>query len=72
MYSCATGLWPAEVMFDGEGQMFLKNGWKRFARSNDIEAGHFIVFKYDGNGEFSVKVFNETMCRRRYHSDENN
>jgi hypothetical protein len=57
-------------MFDGEGQMFLKNGWKRFARSNDIEAGHFIVFKYDGHGDFSVKVFDGIMCSRHYNSEE--
>jgi hypothetical protein len=40
----ATGLWRAEVMFDGEGQMF-HNSWRRFARSHDIDTGHFVVFK---------------------------
>ncbi|KAK1613270.1 hypothetical protein QYE76_036945 [Lolium multiflorum] len=75
MSSCACpmarpGLWPSEVMFDGEGQMFLHNGWRCFARSHDIEAGHFVVFKYDGHNDFSVKVLDGTMCRRHYHSDE--
>jgi hypothetical protein len=50
--------------------MFLKNSWKRFARSNDIEAGNFIVFKYDGHGDFSVKVFDGIMCSRHYNSEE--
>ncbi|KAM0927878.1 hypothetical protein ACQ4PT_002124 [Festuca glaucescens] len=66
----ATGLWPAEVMFDGEGQMLLHNGWRRFARSHAIDVGHFVVFKYDGHSDFNVKVFDETMCRHHYHSDE--
>ncbi|KAK1613190.1 hypothetical protein QYE76_036863 [Lolium multiflorum] len=65
----ATGIWPAEVMFDGEGWMFLHNGWRRFTRSHAIDVGHFVVFKYDGHDDFSVKVFDETMCRRHYHTD---
>jgi hypothetical protein len=32
----ATGLWLAEAMFYGKGQMFLHNGWRRLARSHDI------------------------------------
>jgi hypothetical protein len=60
------------VIFDGIGQMFLHNGWRRFARSHDIEAWHFVIFKYDGHGDFNVKVFDRTMCRRHYHSDEEN
>jgi hypothetical protein len=50
-----TGLWPAEVMFDSEGKMFLHNGWRRFTRSHSIDV--------------SVKVFDETMSHRHYHSD---
>jgi hypothetical protein len=68
----ATGIGPAEVMFDGEGKMFLHNGCRRFTRSHAIEAGHFVVFKYDGHDDFSAKVFYDTMCRHHYHSDEDN
>ncbi|KAK1615178.1 hypothetical protein QYE76_020695 [Lolium multiflorum] len=66
----ATGMWPAKVMFDGEGQMFLHNGWRRCARSHTVEARHFVFIKYDIHEDFSVKVFDETMCRRHYHTDE--
>jgi hypothetical protein len=66
----ATGLWPAEVMLYGEGQIFLHNSCRRFARSHDIEVGHFVIFNYDGDIDFSVKVFDGTMCRRHYQSDE--
>jgi hypothetical protein len=57
-------------MFDGKGQMFLNNDWRRFARSHAIDIGHFVIFKYDGYGEFSIKVFDETMFRRHSHFDE--
>ncbi|KAK1632769.1 hypothetical protein QYE76_007084 [Lolium multiflorum] len=52
------------------GHMFFHNGWRHFARSHVIEVGHFIVFKYDSHSVFTIKVFDETMCRRHYHSDE--
>jgi hypothetical protein len=35
-----------------------------------IEVGHFVVFKYDAHGMLTIKVFDEAMCRRHYHSDE--
>jgi hypothetical protein len=70
VFTGATVLWPVEVMFDGEWHKFLHNGRRRFARSHAIEAGHFFVFKYDGHGDFIVKVFDETMCSRHYHSDK--
>jgi hypothetical protein len=57
-------------MFDREGKMFLYNGWRFFARSHAIKARRFVVFKYDGHNDFGVKVIDETMCRRHYHSDE--
>ncbi|KAK1664122.1 hypothetical protein QYE76_052281 [Lolium multiflorum] len=72
VFGGATILWSAEVMSDGEGQMFPHNGWRRFARSHTIDVEHFVVFQYDCHNEFNVTVFNETMCRRHYHSDENN
>ncbi|KAK1642060.1 hypothetical protein QYE76_059865 [Lolium multiflorum] len=62
----ATVMWLAEVMFDGEGHMFLHNGWRCFTRSHAIEARHFVISKCDGHDEFSVKVFDETMCRCHY------
>jgi hypothetical protein len=44
----ATDMWSAEVMFDDEGQMFLHNGWRCFARGHVIKVRNFVVFKYDG------------------------
>ncbi|XP_051202607.1 B3 domain-containing protein Os03g0212300-like [Lolium perenne] len=64
MYSGAAGLCSAEVMFDGEGQMLLHNEWRRVARSHTIEVSHFFVLKYNGHNIFTVKVFDETICRR--------
>jgi hypothetical protein len=65
-----TGLWSTEVMFDDEGKMFLHNGWRCFVRSHAIEVGNFVVFKYVGHNIFTIKVFDETICRHQYHTNE--
>jgi hypothetical protein len=66
----ATGLWSVEVIFGRICQMYLHNGWRRFIRAHIIEVGHFVFFKYDGHGMATVKIFDATMCRHHYHSDE--
>ena len=51
-------LWDVEAVFDGEGHMYLERGWEQFARvHDDLELGHFLVFRYDRNAVLTVKVF---------------
>jgi hypothetical protein len=63
-------LWDVEVVFDGEGHMYLGRGWDQFAREYDVQRGHFLVFSYDGDAVLAVKVFDGTMCRRHYKHDD--
>ncbi|KAE8819275.1 B3 domain-containing protein [Hordeum vulgare] len=63
-------LWDVEVVFDTDGSMYLDRGWKQFVRAYDLRHGYFLVFRYDGNATFAVKVFDTTMCRRRYQDDD--
>ncbi|KAE8779488.1 B3 domain-containing protein [Hordeum vulgare] len=63
-------LWGVEVVFDTDGSMYLDRGWKQFVRAYDLRHGYFLVFRYDDNATFAVKVFNTTMCRRRYQDDD--
>ncbi|KAE8781395.1 B3 domain-containing protein [Hordeum vulgare] len=63
-------LWDVEVVFDTDGSMYLDRGWKQFVRAYDLRHGYFHVFRYDGNATFAVKVFDTTMCRRRYQDDD--
>ncbi|KAI4987523.1 hypothetical protein ZWY2020_020323 [Hordeum vulgare] len=62
--------WEVEVVFDTDGIMYLGRGWKQFVRAFDLRHGYFLVFRYDGNAMFTVKVFDTTMCRRRYEDDD--
>ncbi|KAE8779143.1 B3 domain-containing protein [Hordeum vulgare] len=63
-------LWDVEVVFDADGRMYLDRGWKQFVRAYDLGIGYFLVFRYEGNATFAVKVFDTTMCRRRYQDDD--
>ncbi|KAE8810360.1 B3 domain-containing protein [Hordeum vulgare] len=63
-------LWDVEVVFDTDDHIYLDRGWKRFVRAYDLRHGYFLVFMYDDNAMFTVKVFNTTMCRMRYQDDD--
>ncbi|KAI4975116.1 hypothetical protein ZWY2020_048723 [Hordeum vulgare] len=63
-------LWDVEVVFDTDGHMYLDRGWKQFVRAYDLRHMYFLVFRYDDNAMFTVKVFNTSMCRRRYEDED--
>ncbi|KAE8801355.1 B3 domain-containing protein [Hordeum vulgare] len=63
-------LWDVEVVFHTDGSMYLDRGWKQFVRAYDLRHGYFLVFRYDGNAMFTVKVFDTTMCCTRYQDDD--
>uniref|UniRef100_A0A8I7BA43 TF-B3 domain-containing protein n=1 Tax=Hordeum vulgare subsp. vulgare TaxID=112509 RepID=A0A8I7BA43_HORVV len=63
-------LWDVEVAFDTDGSMYLDCGWKQFVRAYDLRHGYSLVFRYDDNATFVEKVFDTTMCRRRYQDDD--
>ncbi|KAE8814384.1 B3 domain-containing protein [Hordeum vulgare] len=63
-------LWDVEVVLDANGRMYLDRGWKQFVRAYDLGIGYFLVFRYDGNATFAVKVFDTTMCLRHYQDDD--
>ncbi|KAK1626322.1 hypothetical protein QYE76_000637 [Lolium multiflorum] len=67
--------WPSSSMpsprgaVHVRGKMYLHIGWKKFACYHHLEAGFVVVFSYLGEGNMSVKVFDETRCRRHYHGN---
>ncbi|XP_044406963.1 B3 domain-containing protein Os03g0212300-like [Triticum aestivum] len=62
--------WEVLVVFDGEGHMYLGPGWEHFARAHELQLGYFLVFRYDGDAMFTVKMFDNTMCRMYYQHDD--
>ncbi|KAE8774584.1 b3 domain-containing protein [Hordeum vulgare] len=54
-------LWDVEVAFGTDGSMYLDHGWKQFVRAYDLRHGYFLVFRYDDNATFSVKLGDKAM-----------
>ncbi|KAK1601283.1 hypothetical protein QYE76_018170 [Lolium multiflorum] len=67
---CGPRLWTVEVLFDGQGRMYLDKGWENFAIAHGVDFGCYVHFKYEGDDVLTVKVFDGTMCRRYYYSDD--
>ncbi|XP_059650012.1 B3 domain-containing protein Os01g0723500-like [Cornus florida] len=44
--------------------MYLQDGWKEFLRDNSLGDNEFLVFRYDGNLCFNVKIFDKSGCKR--------
>lgn len=49
--------------------MYLDEGWKEFAEALNLRTGYFVLFRYEVNMVFSVKIFDNTMCLKEYVHD---
>jgi hypothetical protein len=59
--------YEVEVYYDGEGDMFFKGGWPRFAEEHDLHQGWILSFNYHcGTAKFDVKIFDGTQCQKKY------
>ncbi|KAI5671841.1 hypothetical protein M9H77_12205 [Catharanthus roseus] len=59
--------WKVELV-DEESGIRLEKGWKKFAELYSITRAHFLVFRYDGNSEFEVVIFDITATEIEYPS----
>lgn len=53
--------WHVEINHTGQ-DIYFQKGWSEFAKAHDLHAGYFVVFRYEGNMIFKVKVFDTTGC----------
>jgi hypothetical protein len=55
--------YEVEVYYDGDGEMFFRGGWPRFAEDYDLHQGWFLLFNYHcGTMKFDVKIFDGMQC----------
>ena len=59
-------IWDVRMRINDAGRMFLNLGWPEFADWYQLSLGLILKFRYHGNDRFTVKIFDETMCRRTY------
>jgi hypothetical protein len=54
--------YEVEVYYDGNGEMFIRGGWPRFAEDYDLHQGWFLSFDYHhGTAKFDVKIYDGTQ-----------
>ncbi|XP_059444780.1 putative B3 domain-containing protein At5g66980 [Corylus avellana] len=48
-----------------DGRLCFNNGWQSFASDHSLQFGNFLVFKYNRNSAFEVKIFSgKTGCKK--------
>ncbi|KAI6688211.1 hypothetical protein NL676_025039 [Syzygium grande] len=47
-----------------EGALYFDGGWPEFVEDHSVQTGDFLVFQYDGEAGFQVRVFDPTMSPR--------
>ncbi|KAL3845193.1 hypothetical protein ACJIZ3_002596 [Penstemon smallii] len=55
--------WYVDLVLDGEG-LFFDDGWAIFVRDHILEQGDSLVFRYDGDLQFTVQIFDQSMCEK--------
>ncbi|KAL5790803.1 hypothetical protein ACOSQ2_005691 [Xanthoceras sorbifolium] len=49
-----------------ERKIWFDGGWNDFVQYHSIGVGHFLVFKYKKNSNFSVLIFDKSACETQY------
>ncbi|KAM5586078.1 putative B3 domain-containing protein [Rosa sericea] len=44
------------------GLFFHNHGWHRFVKDHRLQFGDFLVFRYDDESKFKVKIYDRTCC----------
>lgn len=47
-----------------ENGLFLNDGWAEFVKDHNLEPGDSIVFRYDGDLNFTLQIFDRSMCEK--------
>ncbi|KAF9603200.1 hypothetical protein IFM89_034533 [Coptis chinensis] len=58
--------WQVELRKSDGCEVFLRSGWQEFVEYYSISSGHFLLFRYDGNSNFHVLIFDMTCCEIHY------
>ncbi|XP_042517269.1 uncharacterized protein LOC122091409 isoform X2 [Macadamia integrifolia] len=55
-----------------DGVVWFHKGWQEFLEYHNISVGYSLVFRYDGDSEFLVLIFNHDACEIQYTLRESN
>ncbi|XVF59515.1 hypothetical protein PTKIN_Ptkin07bG0282100 [Pterospermum kingtungense] len=58
-------IWKVELT-KSDGKVWLDSGWQQFSNHYSLEFGHFLVFRYEGNSNFHVLIFDKSTSEIEY------
>lgn len=56
-------IWHVD-MIEYNGHLFFRDGWPTFVKDHSIQCGDTLVFRYDGNSNFTVQIFDQSSCEK--------
>ena len=60
-------IWAMESWANNPGTHYLGKAWTYFADHYELQVGYILKFRYRGKGHLSVKIFDDTFCRRSFY-----
>ncbi|XP_065871605.1 B3 domain-containing protein At1g49475-like [Euphorbia lathyris] len=57
--------WEVEISKVGE-EVWLGKGWVEFSEHHSLKYGHLLMFKYQGNSQFNVLIFDMSATEVKY------
>ncbi|RWR74199.1 hypothetical protein CKAN_00251800 [Cinnamomum micranthum f. kanehirae] len=54
-------IWYVQLGTRGK-DIYLQDGWKKFVEDHSLKETHFLLFRFEGNGVFTVQIFDKTGC----------
>ncbi|KAM1474814.1 hypothetical protein ACFX2I_030782 [Malus domestica] len=67
-----TGIRRTVELEDRENGVFFRNGWQGFVKDHHLEAGDLLVFDYDGETKFNVKIYDRSACEKDFEAAKMN
>ncbi|XP_016501194.1 B3 domain-containing protein REM16-like [Nicotiana tabacum] len=61
------GTWNVKLHIDENG-LLINQGWEKFHKDNHIEGGEFLLFRYDGALQFTIRIFSKNGMEREVKS----
>ncbi|XP_022883870.1 uncharacterized protein LOC111400712 [Olea europaea var. sylvestris] len=52
-----------------DGETYLTNGWEQFSDHHNLQDGFVVVFEYNGNSMFNMRIFDHSRSDVTYGSD---
>ncbi|KAK9697307.1 hypothetical protein RND81_08G028900 [Saponaria officinalis] len=56
--------WRVEVEEDDDGEIYLREGWAEFVEAHPLEVGNYLLFEYEEQSIFLVKIYNRDGCQK--------